>query len=228
MHVMAHIYYMILPELTGLILISFFAILAINLIRHQRYLKKLRQSVNESNLDFVTDRRNSIFKNQFNEFQTIRQGQIGSYVISGTIQGNYFEYYEISSSFKNYSIITIDADTYEPNFSQILIRHQKGLKKRKDFDLEWNDFNTIFDNSFKNPKQALEIVTPTFMERLFDLSKGHKELKFEYFETPEYQKHTFAVIFRPPIFSKDRKKIKDEIIKLKKSVEALMLLKESV
>lgn len=225
---MMNIYYMILPELTGIILTAFFVISAISLIRYQIYLKKLSQITKELNLDFLTNRSNSIFRNQFNKFQTIQQGSIGSYIISGTIQGNYFEYYQIISWFKTYSIITIDADTYEPNFSQILIKRQKGLKKRNDFDLEWNDFNTTFDNRFKNPRQALEIVTPTFMEKLFDLSKDYKELKFEYFETTEYQKHTFAVIFNPTIFSRDRNKIKEEVIKLKKSIETLILLKESV
>jgi hypothetical protein len=227
---MMNIYYLILSELRlmGIILISFFVISVINFIRYQIYLKKLKKHVEESGLDFVINRKNSFFKNQFNKFQTIQQGSINRYIINGIIQGNYFEYREIFSWFKNYSIITIDADTYKPSFSQILIKRQKGLKKQKDFDLEWNDFNTTFDNRFKNPRQALEIVTPTFMEKLFDLSKYYNELKFEYFETSEYQKHTFAVIFRPVIFSGKKGKIENEIIRLKKSVEILLVLKESV
>jgi hypothetical protein len=200
----------------------------IHVFYRQKYLKRLGCFVEEMGFNFSTDRKDAVFRNQYNKFQSIQENQIGDYFISGIVQGNYFEYYEINSWFKKYSTITIDADRYQKNFEHILIKRQWGLRKQKDIDLEWNDFNAVFDNRFNEPRQALEIVTPTFMEKLFAISRECKEIKFEYFETPEYQKHTFVIIFRPALFSKNKEGFEGEILKLKKAVEMLISLKESV
>jgi len=211
-------------------LILFFVIIyLIYLIKDQIYSKKLNQLIVEEKFNFMKNNiENLNFKNEFNNFQTIKNGKIKGYFISGLINKNYFDYREINSWFRRYSIIIIDADSYKPNFNQILIKRQRGLKKKQDFDLEWNDFNTTFDNRFKDPRQALEIVTPTFMENLFDLSKKYKELKFEYFETSNYQKNIFAIILYPAIFSRKRKNIEKEIINLKMTIKSLISLKESI
>jgi|GEM_PF-1132423 len=222
------LFYSLLPSLIGFIIILIFILTLLLNINEHNYLKKLKKKLNEFDIDLSFDRKSSVFRNLNNQFQTLNQSTSNGFLVTGLINSNYFEYYEVKHLFKSYSFVTIEADTYKPNFSQILIKKQKNIKNKNDFDLEWNDFNITFDNRFKNPKQALEVVTPTFMEKLFGLANKYKEIRFEYFETTDFQKHTLALIIYPKLTSRNKKLVQRDTDKIIELVKDLIILKNNI
>ncbi len=171
--------------------------------KRNKFLKSLQHASSKKELTIHLFQTNLIAKNLYHQFQTLNSLFYfrDNFYIEGVIKGNSFEYYELYSLFKRYGVMVIDADNYKPKFSNILIKKHQVGKQNGDFSLEWNDFNLMFDSRSKNPKEALEIVTPAFMENIFRICKKYKEVKFEYFETKDLQKNTLAFLANPACVS---------------------------
>lgn len=165
-------------------------------VKQQRtYLADAKEHLepNHVRVDFSVEK--SFFKTHV-PLKLLQLFRMESIYIVGQYEGLTYEFMQCWRGRKRYSLILIDDPTHRPNFSHILIKKQKGVKHRKDVDLEWNDFNLKLDNRLTNPQQALELLSPTFMERLFDLLNKYNELRFEYYELPELQKNVFACMTR--------------------------------
>lgn len=165
----------------------------------EKFDQLIKKKLIKNNFNYSTD-----FKKEnivhYNNFKTIKNFRINHFSITGNYLNNGFNYFQINNFFKKYSVLLISLDYYNPKFDHIHITPQTILKITQDYDLEWIDFNKSFTNNLKNPKQALEILTPTFMETLMYLKKEYGSIDIECFEEKNYQTNTIAILKRGHIF----------------------------
>ena len=150
--------------------------------------------------------------------------------IYGTHRSHEIEYFQMDNFSGKYSVVLTRMEKYQPNFGHIHIRPDSVLSLYPDYDLEWNDFNKIFDNKFKNPRQALEVLSPTFMEELVALRNTYHEIEIEYFEDKNYHTHTLAVIVRGYLIeiSDSEREVQESVEKIMTLLDNVITLKESI
>ena len=199
---------------TYLIGLAFVVILAyIIIVSSRTILESLIQLTIEKHKSEISKQKGSIYVAKqinrdyllyFKKFKKIKYCFIDSFAIAGVYKDNSFSYYQLRSYFclgHTFSVIFLDTEKkYEKNFSNIEIKPQKSISLGKDHDLEWNQFNRYFINKFDNPRQALEVVSPTFMQQLVRIKEKYQNIYVEYFESSEYQKNCLVIYKKGALF----------------------------
>lgn len=147
---------------------------------------------------------------------------------NGVKEGTPFSLYMLRKAGVSVSLLIVDALDYKPHFSKISIRRASALDPGKDHDTEWNDFNLFFDNEFKDPSQALEIVTPDFMSALVALKQKYGGIEFEYFGHAGYQKNFIALFVSEAIFSPETSTIEVDLKKLNELVTEITTIRNEL
>ena len=125
----------------------------------------------------------------------------------------------------------ITMNKYEPLFDHIHIFPRTVLSGKSGFDLEWIEFNEKYVSKLENPRQALEVISPTFMETMVDIKNEYGEIEIEYFEDTNYQVNMLVLAKPGYIFdvSKDNEvELKQDMSKLKVFIEKALELKNSI
>src|SRR3989344_5594813 len=156
---------------------------------------KTEKLISKRDLTFSYDNQESLA--HYQNFKTFNNSSPQSYSIRGSIDNTKVEYLQIRKFLTPYSVTMITIDRYELGFKHIHITPKNILSIIKSgSDLEWPDYNKLFLNTLKNPSQAREVLTPTFMEALVAMQKKYSSFDVEYFEDPEYQIHALIVLKR--------------------------------
>ncbi len=150
-----------------------------------------------------------------------------SKIISGKIKDSGFIFFEGKKSFRKYSCVIVDAGRYEIDFDSIVIKKESVFHTSEDFDLEWIQFNDTFHSDLENPRQALEVISPTFMEQLKRFHDTYDEIVFEYFEEPSYFSHHILCMIPGYIFS-STEDVTQAFEKIEKLAEHAVDLQESI
>ncbi len=136
----------------------------------------------------------------YKKLPLIRKSFLGNFIINGIYKGENFTYFQVFSNLQQYSVLIFDAEKYDPKFDFIHITPQTILNFGTDYDLEWIKFNKNFINKFDDPREALEVVTPYFMDLLVDLKNKYGFVEIQYFTDNNYQKESLILIKKEYIF----------------------------
>jgi hypothetical protein len=158
-------------------------------------------------------------------FKTIKAPNM-AFLLTGIFGGQRVDYVQIYG-IKEHSIAMIDNDKYDMGFTYIYLG-QDFRSKKKRYRLEWDDFNKKFKGFYDDPRQALEMVSPTFMEKLMELSKKYKGVSVEYFESKEYQKNCLALIIPKLVFPLKMKKGNEYMAEFNNFINDAIALKKSI
>jgi len=170
---------------------------------------------------------------RYYRFKTIAKYQLDrfNFTIAGSYNGHQVQFFQIRRWFKKYSVAMLVVDRYVPNFRHIHITTQTILDIGADHDLEWIEFNQNFKNKFEDPREAREVLTPTFMESLVSLKKKYGAIDIEYFADENYQIHALVVLRKGYIFKKiklENKELDDTISELNDYLNECIKLKEGI
>ena len=164
-------------------------------------------------------------------FKQIKKYNLNHFTIYGTYKDNEIRFFQMGNYNAKFSVAMITMDKYAPEFDHILILPKTVLTFGKGYNLEWVDFNKKYLSKLDNPKEALNVLSPTFMETLVDLKNKYGKIEIEYFEDKDYQSNSLIVVKEGHIFDvfkyrEDRapNDIKvlndflDDVVKLKSSI----------
>jgi len=117
----------------------------------------------------------------YQNFKTISTCKVEPYSIIGSIDHTGIRFLQMHKLFRRYSVAMITIDRYELGFKHIHITPKTNLNLQSDHELEWIEYNKAFINTLENPRQAREVLTPTFMEALVAMQKKYSSFDVEYF-----------------------------------------------
>ena len=135
----------------------------------------------------------------YHGFPLIEENKKDHFLITGNLNGEGFLFFQTTTP-RPYSVLVLDAEKYEPKFASIQIEPQTLFNFGKDYQLEWGEFNRAFINKFDDPQQALEVVTPTFMESLATLRDTYGHVSIKYYSNDDYQKESLIIATKGRMF----------------------------
>jgi hypothetical protein len=198
----------IISAIVACILISA-VLFMVNTIREWRLRKLLKPIVLKYGLDYMGVMDEKDIAKYYKKFRFIKRRLLGPFEILGSFNGEEIRFFQMGL-IKPYSVVMITMDRYKSNFDHIKIVPNTLLNIEKGFSLEWIEFNKKFISKLENPRQALEVLSPTFMETLVDMKEKYKEIEIECFEDKNYQTNVLVIVHPGHIFSLSQ--IRPEIV----------------